>query len=207
MSPPKGKEGILMENSMNNEKQNKPDRSTAHILLLDSIYVALFAAVITVCSQIQIPLGPVPFTLQTLGIFTAAGLLGTKRGTLSTVIYVLLGAVGVPVFAGFSGGIGILTGATGGYIIGFIFTALATGLMSDIFGKKLWSLAVGMVAGLLICYIFGTTWFIIVSNSSGNTMDIMTALGYCVFPFLIPDAVKIVAAVVLVNRLGKILKI
>lgn len=189
------------------EKNNNTDRKKSHQLLLDMIYTAMFAAVIAICSQIQLPIGPVPFTLQTLGIFAAAGILGTKRGTLSVAVYVLLGAVGLPVFAGFSGGFGVLTGPTGGYIIGFLFTAFAVGLMTDFLGKKIWVLAVSMIIGLILCYAFGTAWFIIVSNNSGKEMDIMTALSYCVIPFLIPDAAKIAAAVILVNRLDKIVKI
>lgn len=174
---------------------------------MDSIYVAMFAAVIAVCSQIQLPLGPVPFTLQTLGVFTAAGMLGTKRGVLSTLIYILIGAVGIPVFAGFSGGLGCITGPTGGYIIGFLLTALAVGLMTKLAGRKVWSLVVGMVAGLVLCYAFGTAWFIFVNGQNGTAMDLATALGYCVIPFLIPDAAKIAVAVILVNRLDKIVKL
>ena len=93
-------------------------------------------------------------------------------------------------------------GPTGGYIIGFILTAAAVGFAADKFDRKLLPLIISMVAGVLLCYAVGTPWFMFVTK-----MDLLTSLGYCVFPFLIPDAVKIVAAVVLVNRLGKILKI
>lgn len=89
----------------------------------DLVYIAVFAVVMAVCSWISIP-AQVPFTLQTFGVFMAVGVLGGKRGTLAVLVYVLLGAVGVPVFAGFSGGIGALLGNAGGYIIGFIFSAL-----------------------------------------------------------------------------------
>ena len=85
----------------------------------DLVYIAVFAVVMAVCSWISIP-AQVPFTLQTFGVFMAVGVLGGKRGTLAVLVYVLLGAVGVPVFAGFSGGIGALLGNAGGYIIGFI---------------------------------------------------------------------------------------
>ena len=99
------------------------------------VYIAIFAVIIAVCSWISVPM-VVPFTLQTFGVFCAVGLLGGKRGTLSVLIYVLLGAVGVPVFAGFSSGIGTLFGVTGGYIMGFIFTALIYWLITAIFGEK-----------------------------------------------------------------------
>ena len=90
---------------------------------LDMAYIGLFAVVITICSWISIPT-VVPFTLQTFAVFLAVAVLGGKRGTLSVIVYVLLGAVGLPVFSGFKGGIGVLLNTTGGYIIGFIFSAL-----------------------------------------------------------------------------------
>lgn len=169
--------------------------------ILSLVYMALFVAIIVVCAQIQIPM-TVPFTLQTLGIFMAAAMLGWKRGLISVAVYVLLGAVGLPVFAGFSGGIGILAGPTGGYIVGFLFTALVVGLMTDFLGRKLWVLAVSMVAGLAVCYAFGTVWFMIAYGT-----DFITALLTCVVPFLLADAAKIVVAAVLVNRLDKIVKL
>lgn len=201
-------------NNVESEKTNMTEKSynnpknTKKSVLTDMVYVAVFTAIISVLAQISIPLGViVPFTLQTLGMFLAGAMLGWKRGTLSVILYVLLGAVGLPVFAGFSGGVSVLFGPTGGYIIGFIFTALAVGFMTDKLGRKLWVLAVSMVIGLLLCYIFGTAWFIILYNIQGNAMDLITALGYCVFPFLIADGLKIIVAAVLVNRLDKIIKL
>ena len=179
--------------------------SKSKAALLDLVFVALFAAVMTVCAQIQIPFGEVPFTLQTLGVFIAASLLGWKRGTLSVLVYVLLGLAGVPVFAGFSGGIGVLFGPTGGYIIGFIFTALIVGITADK-TNKLWALVVSMIIGILVCYAFGTAWFAIVYTNKGTPMGVGTILGMCVVPFLIPDAVKIVIAAVLTNRLKRFIK-
>ncbi|MBQ1422124.1 MAG: biotin transporter BioY, partial [Firmicutes bacterium] len=89
----------------------------------DLALVALFAAVMAVCSWITVP-AAVPFTLQTMGVFLAVGLLGGKRGTISVLVYLFLGAIGLPVFSGFAGGLGYMMGATGGYIIGFLFSAL-----------------------------------------------------------------------------------
>ena len=176
-------------------------------LLTDSIYIALFAAVIAICAQIRLPIGPIPFTLQTLGIFLAGGLLGAKKGTISVLIYILLGAVGVPVFNGFSGGPGVLFGVTGGYIIGFIFTALVVGIASDHRKKKIWILIAAMVVGEILCYAFGTAWYIILMNSQGNATGLWAALSSCVIPFLIPDAAKIAVSVIIINRLNKIIKI
>ena len=176
--------------------------SKSKAALLDLVFVALFAAVMTVCAQIQIPFGQVPFTLQTLGVFIAASLLGWKRGTLSVIVYVLLGLAGVPVFAGFSGGIGVLFGPTGGYIIGFIFTALIVGLMTEKLGKKPWVEIVSMILGLAVCYAFGTVWFMFQMK-----MGLVESLLLCVVPYLIADALKIAFSAVLVNRLDKVIKL
>lgn len=176
--------------------------SKSKAALLDLVFVALFAAVMTVCAQIQIPFGEVPFTLQTLGVFIAASLLGWKIGTLSVIVYVLLGLAGVPVFAGFSGGIGVLFGPTGGYIIGFIFTALIVGLMTEKLGKKLWVEIVSMILGLAVCYAFGTVWFMFQMK-----MGLVESLLLCVVPYLIADALKIAFSAVLVNRLDKVIKL
>ena len=170
--------------------------------LYSTIYIGLCAALIAVCSQIQIP-AAVPFTLQTFAIFLACGLLGGKRGTVSVLIYILLGAVGLPVFAGFKGGIGALLGTTGGYIIGFIFAALIMWLFEKLMGKKMIPLGLSMVCGLLICYAFGTAWFICVYTNTKEPVGIMTALSWCVFPFLIPDTLKIALALFLTGRLRR----
>lgn len=186
--------------------------------LTDMILIGLFAALIAVCAQIQIP-AAVPFTLQTFAIFLAVGLLGGKRGTVSVVIYILLGMVGLPVFAGFKGGIAALLGTTGGYIIGFIFSALLMWAMekpvSSLFGKetgadskknifrKMAGPAISMILGLIVCYIFGTAWFVIVYTNTKEPIGILTALGWCVFPFIIPDLIKIALALVLTLRLRK----
>ena len=174
--------------------------------LLNLVYVAMFAAIITICAQIQIPTA-VPFTLQALGVFVASALLGWKRGTLSVAVYILLGLIGVPVFAGFTGGAGVLFGLTGGYIIGFLFTAFIVGFMCDKLGRKLWVLALSMTLGLLACYVFGTVWFMLIYNYTMGSISLVSALGMCVVPFLLFDAIKIAAAVVLVNRLDKVVRL
>ena len=155
----------------------------------DLVYIAVFAVVMAVCSWISIP-AQVPFTLQTFGVFMAVGVLGGKRGTLAVLVYVLLGAVGVPVFAGFSGGIGSLLGNAGGYIIGFIFSALV-----------MW--AISMIIGLIVCYAFGTAWFMFAYTRSTGPVGLMAVLGWCVFPFIIPDLIKIALAYVLSGKVRK----
>lgn len=180
---------------MTEEKAKKKKFKT-----IDIVYIGLFAALIAVCAWISIPL-TVSFTLQTCAVCLTAGLLGWKRGTLTVLVYILLGMVGLPVFTGFKSGIAAVTGPTGGYIVGFIFTALIVGLAADRLGKRLWVNILFMAIGILVCYLFGTVWFMIAYK-----VTFASALATCVIPFLIPDAVKIAVAAILVNRLKKFVK-
>lgn len=168
----------------------------------DMVYISLFAVIIAICSWISIP-AAVPFTLQTMAVFLAVGLLGGKRGTLAVLIYILLGAIGLPVFAGFSGGVGVLFGSTGGYIAGFLFSALIMWAMEKINGNRKVILVISMIIGLLICYAIGTFWFMAVYTKTTGAVTLMTVLGWCVFPFIIPDAIKIAVAYILTLRLKK----
>ena len=172
----------------------------------DMVFISLTVALMAICSWISVPL-TIPVTLQTFAVFTAAGLLGMKRGTLTVLIYILLGAIGVPVFAGFTGGVGILFGLTGGYIIGFVFSALVVGFITKHFGKKMPVLVLAMIAGLLVCYIFGTAWFMFVYTKNTGAVGLFTVLSWCVIPFIIPDAIKIALAAIVVNRVSKYVKI
>lgn len=172
---------------------------------LDLAYIGMFVALMAVCSWINIPT-TVPFTLQTFAVFATVAILGMKRGTIAVLVYIILGAVGVPVFAGFSGGFGTLLGTTGGYIIGFLFTALITGGIIKAFGKKTWVMAAAMVLGLVACYAFGTVWFICVYTSTKSAVGIMTALSWCVIPFIIPDLCKIALAILLERRVGRFVR-
>lgn len=168
----------------------------------DLALCALFAALIAVCAWISIP-ATVPFTLQTFAIFAALGLLGGKRGTVAVAVYLLLGAIGVPVFAGFQGGIGALLGTTGGYLLGFLLTALIVWGMEAHFGSKTGVFLLSAVLGMLVCYAFGTAWYLVVYARTKGAISLATALGWCVVPFLIPDAVKIALAVLLRGRLKR----
>ncbi len=169
---------------------------------IDMVYIAVFAALMAVCSWISIPT-TVPFTLQTFGVFMAVGILGGKRGTLSVLVYILLGAIGLPVFAGFSGGIGALLGTSGGYIVGFLFSALTMWLMESTLGKSAVVQIISMVLGLIVCYAFGTVWFMVVYTSQTGAVGLITVLGWCIFPFIVPDLLKIALAFVLSNRLRR----
>lgn len=172
----------------------------------DMAYIAVFTVLIAICSWISIPTA-IPFTLQTFAVFLAVTILGGKRGTIAVTLYVLLGAVGVPVFSEFTGGLGIILRNTGGYIIGFIFSALVMWLMESIFIKKLHVKhvlviqAVSMTLGLLACYAAGTAWFSFVYMKDAGPIGLTTVLGWCVVPFIIPDAVKIALALMLGNML------
>ena len=168
----------------------------------DMAYIGVFTVLIAICSWISIPT-LVPFTLQTFAVFLAVSVLGGKRGTLAVVVYVLLGAIGVPVFGEFTGGIGIILRNTGGYIIGFIFSALSMWLIESLFGRKLWVQGIAMVLGLLACYAVGTAWFMFVYMRDVGAVGLSTVLGWCVFPFIIPDAVKIALALMLSKILKK----
>ena len=167
--------------------------------VVDLAYMAVCAALIAVCSWISIP-ATVPFTLQTFAVFAVLGILGGKRGTIAVCIYILLGAVGLPVFAGFGGGIGVLFGTTGGYILGFIFMGLIYWFAVSRFGEKPVVRILAMVVGLLVCYAFGTAWFLLVYTRRTGAIAVSTALSWCVFPFLLPDFVKVALAVPLSGR-------
>ena len=157
----------------------------------DLVLTALVAALTAVLAQIQLPIGPVPFNLAVFGAFLAGMLLEPAWAAASMGVYMLLGAVGIPVFAGFMGGPAVLLGKTGGYVIGYIFIALATALAVKRSGK-LPVIGAAMLAGLLVCYGFGTAWFMAVTGA-----DLVSALGWCVLPFIVPDVCKGVLACVL----------
>ena len=180
--------------------------TTTRMKTLDMAYVAMFAAIIAVCSWISIP-ATVPFTLQTFGVFLAVGVLGGKRGTMAVLTYLLLGMIGVPVFSGFAGGIGYMLGSTGGYIVGFIFTALTMWLMESLFGKKRWVLTFSMLLGILVCYVFGTVWFMWVYANNTGEIGWWTAFLWCVVPYIIPDVLKILLALNFCRKLKVVMKI
>lgn len=174
----------------------------------------LFAALTAICSWISIPLGftPVPVNLATLAVFLAGGLLGAKYGAVSLTVYALVGAVGAPVFAGFRGGLSVLAGPTGGFIIGYIAAAFVVGaIVSAAFKQRertgasakpslrlSLTIAAGMVAGLAACYALGTAWFMFSTHT-----EFVPSLLACVVPFLPGDAIKIIAGTLLTKKLKK----
>jgi biotin transport system substrate-specific component len=175
------------------------------ISVYDLVMVGLFAALIAVCAWITVP-GTIPFTLQTMGVFLAVGLLGGKRGTAAVLVYILLGAVGMPVFSGFSGGIGRLMGTTGGYIIGFLVSALAMWGMEALFGDRKWVLPASMVLGLVLCYLFGTLWYLALYTGKTGPITFWAVMLKCVVPFIVPDLAKIGIALLLSVKLKRFIR-
>ncbi|MBR4721161.1 MAG: biotin transporter BioY [Clostridia bacterium] len=161
-------------------------------------YIPIMSVIIAVCAWLTVP-SAVPFTMQTFGIFFALLFLGGKKGTFSILLYLLLGGLGLPVFSGFSGGLGQLFGPTGGYLLGFLLTGFIYTIFERFLGKSLKISIISLVLGLFLCYIFGTVWFFIYK---GN-MSFISAVLICVVPFIIPDLLKLALAVIAVKRIKK----
>ena len=150
---------------------------------------------------IQIPISPVPITLCSMGIYFALYLLGMKFGTLSVLLYILLGAIGVPVFTNFSGGLGKLLGPTGGYIIGYLFLAVIFGFFLSKFPEKLSMQVIGAVLGTLVLYLLGTLWL-----QHQLNLSFPAALMAGVIPYIPGDIVKLCIAIAIGMPLKKRLK-
>ena len=169
------------------------------------VMISFFTALMVVCSWITIPMPHgVPVTLQTFAIFTAVGILGAKRSALAVGVYITLGALGVPVFSNFEGGLGKLLGVTGGYIIGFIFSVLITGFIIKKAGKSFPVLVISMCAGLLVCYAFGAAWFMYIYTQSKSAITLGSILSVSVLPYIVPDIAKILLAVTVVKSIDKL---
>lgn len=169
----------------------------------DNVFIALFSVLMSVCAWISIP-ATVPFTMQTFAVFLALNFLGSKKGTVSICIYLLLGIIGVPVFSNGTAGLGVLLGTNGGYMIGWILAGLIMGITEKLIGRRLWAQVVSMLAGLAVCYVFGTAWFMHVYAKTAGEIGLWAALSWCVFPFILPDLVKLGLALWISRRLRKI---
>jgi len=166
----------------------------------DMVFTALFAAVLCAVAPFSIPIGLVPLSLATLVIYIAAGTLDWRFAVVSTFLYVMLGAVGVPVFSNFEGGFHKIAGVTGGFIIGYIPCSLAASFVFTVFRKKLGAYVCGMIIGTLLLYSCGTAWFLLQTGS-----PLPTALALCVTPFLPGDAMKIILACFIAPQMRKAL--
>ena len=199
---------------------NRTETAKRKYETVDLAYMALGAVLIALCSWISIP-AVVPFTMQTFAVFLVLLVLGGRRGTMTIVVYVLLGAVGLPVFSQFGAGIGVLLGSTGGYILGFIFMGLTYRLVTGAAdrgrsgktrwtgaagrgrsGKVRWTEAAALVLGLLVLYAFGTAWYMFMYARTQGGAGLMSVLLLCVIPFVIPDLIKLALALALARRLA-----
>ena len=162
--------------------------------------VGLFAALGCVCAWLAVPVGDIAITMQTFCVFLTLELLGGKRGTLAIFIYLLLGAVGLPVFSGFRGGLGALLGVTGGYLVGFLATGLIYWLITAVSPKRR---LMGLLAGLAGCYLFGTLWFRFGYLQGASPMGMLAIIAKCVLPYLIPDLCKLALAWYLAQKLKR----
>ncbi len=160
---------------------------------------AAAAAIICVLAPWKIPIGPIPITLATFAIYLISALLGAARSAAAVAVYILLGAVGVPVFSGFIGGFNVVAGVTGGYIIGYLPCAFIIGLACSKF-KRVFAIPVSMLAGTFVLYAVGTAWYCIAAG-----VGIVPALSACVLPFIAFDGLKIAAASFLAIRIRPVL--
>lgn len=169
------------------------------------VLTAMFAALTAVCAWISIP-ATVEFTLQIFAVFAALEILGGRNGTFATLVYILIGAVGLPVFAHFTGGIGVLAGSTGGYIVGFLCIGLIYWAAETFIGKHIAVRVAAMIVGLVVCYAFGTAWFMLVYTKENGAVTLIQALKWCVIPFIPFDLAKMALAVITANRVKKYAK-
>ena len=162
------------------------------------VLTAAFSALLCIISPITLPFGAVPFTLSVFAVCCVSTVL-EKKSAFCVLLYILIGAAGLPVFAGFAGGMGVLAGATGGFIIGYIPFSLITGLGAEKC-KSFWAQTLVSLIGLVICYILGCIWYFATTKSG-----LWQGLTVCVFPFIIPDILKIAAGVLCGRKIKKII--
>lgn len=156
----------------------------------DMTATAVFTALLCILAPMSIPIGPVPVSLTNLVIYISLYVLGMKKGTLSYLLYMLIGLIGLPVFSGFGGGSAKLFGPTGGYIIGFIFIALIGGFVIEHYRSNYILHFITYVLTTALCYTFGTVWFVLIMDCT-----VLYALTVCVFPFIIVDICKIIIGI------------
>lgn len=175
--------------------QQSNRRSTSRPQLITRC--ALFAALSAVLSQIAIPIGPVPINLTHLSVFLSVGLLGMKYGTISQLVFVLMGGIGIPVFSNFGAGPGVLFGPTGGFIFGYLATALLTGWLLKRWGRSLPAISGAVALGWLPTYLLGIGWFCF-----SQQVSVAAALPLVFLPFLWGDLFKTVLSILLIHRLS-----
>ena len=168
-------------------------------------YVSMCIALLCVSAWISIPF-PVSFTLQLFAVFFIAAVSGWKHSLLSITLYLLLGLLGVPVFSGFQAGPSVFFHGTGGYLIGFVISSLIISLAICWLGSSRTTLGLSMLGSLLVCYTCGTGWYLLLYHGTDRSVSLVSALAVCVLPFIIPDLLKIMLAVILARKLGPYLQ-
>ncbi len=169
------------------------------------VYSALSTCFIVVCSLIAIP-SVVPITLQTFAIFLISLTFNLKISLVSLTAYLILGIIGLPVFSNFSAGFGVLLGPTGGYLLGFYLLIFSVHLFKKIIQKPYVNALIGGLLGLILLYLFGTAWYLLVYLGE-SLIGFLSALSVCVLPFIVGDLIKLFLAVAICERLKKIIKI
>ena len=162
--------------------------------LRDLILIALFAALLAICSWISLPCLTLPITMQTFALFCTVGILGTRRGALAVLLYLTLGLIGLPVFSGMTGGFAVLLGPSGGYLIGFLLLVLIAGGIVRFLPPWRFAPFLGMLFGLLACYLAGTLWYMYIWAGTGEAVGFFAALSVCVLPYILPDLCKLALA-------------
>ena len=183
-------------------------KNSARFKTRDLVLIAMFASLMAICAWLTIP-APIPFTMQVFAVFAALCILGGRRGLMAVLLYLLLGAVGLPVFSGFNAGLGVLVGTTGGYLVGFIFSSLVYWGITAAFPRGGVAVkAAALLCGLVACYAFGTAWFMIAYMRQQNVIGVGAVLMRCVVPYIIPDLLKLALAIgigeAVTKRVGEI---
>lgn len=171
----------------------KTSEKKSHTATKNMIICAVFAALLCIFSVMTIPIGVIPISMGIFGVILTSCILNRRMSVTSVFVYILLGAVGLPVFSGFKGGIAVIAGPTGGYITSYILVALFISTFARTLpqNKLLAILKLCLVSfvGVIICYLFGTLQFMAVAHK-----DIMSSLAVCVLPFVPFDIIKCVVA-------------
>ncbi len=172
----------------------------------DLTLIAVSVAIITVCAYISVPFfSGVSFSLQLFAVLLCSAILTPRQSILAVLIYLSLGLIGAPVFAGFRGGFSVLFGATGGFLIGFIPASIIVPLVKKRFNAQKTATALAMLISLAICYLVGTVWFVVISGASEGRLGLWSALLACVIPYLVPDLAKLALAFYLSERISPLL--
>lgn len=166
----------------------------------DIVHIAIFTTLLSVFSQISIPT-VIPFTLQTFGIFLSLLMLGGKCGTLSILLYLFAGCIGLPVFSNFGAGPAYLFGSTGGYVLGFLLIGLSFWFFEIFFPHKNFFRILSLILGMCLCYTLGSFWFLLLTFPEAACSALSQVITICVFPFLLPDLCKLGLAFFISRRL------